>query len=254
MIPEEAFLAIDQAGKLLRTARYAVAFTGAGISTPSGIPDFRSAGSGEWARSDPMEVASLTAFRRRPEKFFAWLHPLAEKIWHARPNPAHYALAALEQRGLLKAVITQNIDGLHQAAGSRVVHELHGNLTSLSCPTCGRQVESGQYLQSFLQDRQMPRCPQCGHLLKPDIVLFEEMLPPAAWEAASQACKSADLVLVAGSSLNVSPANILPYEAISRGARLIIVNYTPTYLDEQADVLLPLDVARALPEIVAQLD
>jgi len=126
MNPPDRRQALAMAARMLRESRHAVALTGAGISTPSGIPDFRSAASGLWTQNDPMQVASLTTFRRRPEAFFNWLRPLAEKMWAAQPNPAHTALAQLEQAGLLKAVITQNIDALHQRAGSQTVIELHG--------------------------------------------------------------------------------------------------------------------------------
>jgi NAD-dependent deacetylase len=132
---------IHHAAKLIRNARHAVVLTGAGMSTPSGIPDFRSAGSGLWTQENPMLVASLTAFRSRPDKFFNWLRSLAEPIWNAQPNAAHHALAEIEQAGYLQAVITQNIDGLHQKAGSTNVIELHGSLNKLTCPHCaGRSI------------------------------------------------------------------------------------------------------------------
>jgi NAD-dependent deacetylase len=242
---------IRKAGSLLKSARHAVVLTGAGISTPSGIPDFRSQGSGLWNKDNPLEVASLSAFRRQPERFFAWLRPLAAQIVKADPNPAHLALADLERAGLLKAVITQNIDGLHQAAGSQAVLELHGSTRSLTCLSCHKSYLLGLFLEEFVLQGKLPYCRSCGKLLKPDIVLFEEMLPASVWQQAEAHCRRADLVLVVGSSLEVSPAGGLPWLAFQHGAQLIILNYTPTYLDAHASVVLHADAAEILPQIAA---
>jgi NAD-dependent deacetylase len=242
---------IQKAGSLMKSARHAVVLTGAGISTPSGIPDFRSHGSGLWNKDNPMEVASLTAFRRRPERFFAWLRPLAAQISKALPNPAHQALADLEKVGLIKAVITQNIDGLHQAAGSQAVLELHGSAQGLTCLSCHRAYPIGQFLEELVDQGKMPYCPNCGKLLKPDIVLFEEMLPASVWQQAEVHCLQADLMLVVGSSLEVSPANGLPWAAFESGAKLIILNFTPTYLDVHASVVMHADAAEILPRLAA---
>jgi NAD-dependent deacetylase len=253
MIEQDLTPQIHHAVQLLRTARHAVVITGAGMSTPSGIPDFRTAGSGLWTQDNPMLVASLTAFRHHPEKFFNWLRSLTSTTWNAQPNPAHDALAALERDGFVKAVITQNIDGLHQKAGSKEVIELHGTLNSLTCPRCHQQYPAGEFMDAFIQDAHLPYCPNCRSLLKPDIILFEEALPMEAWNKAQDHCEQADLVLVAGSSLEVSPANQLPLYALQHQARLIINTFSTTYLDEAAHVLLPGDVAKILPQIVAQL-
>lgn len=244
---------IELAASLIRRAAHAVVITGAGMSTPSGIPDFRSAASGLWTHDNPMMVASMTAFRRRPEAFFNWLRGLAGPIHNARPNPAHEALAQMETRGHLKAVITQNIDGLHQRAGSREVIELHGSLTTLTCLSCGAREDAAPYIQPFIEQGAYPRCPRCEALLKPDIILFEEALPVRAWQSAQAHCETADLVLVAGSSLEVSPANQLPLYALQHDARLIINTMSPTYLDQAAHLLLPGDVATILPRIAALL-
>jgi NAD-dependent deacetylase len=244
---------VHEASELIQSARHAVVITGAGMSTPSGIPDFRSAGSGLWTQDNPMLVASLTAFRRRPEQFYNWLRSLAKPIWEARPNPAHRALADMEQAGYIQAVITQNIDGLHQMAGSQVVLELHGSMNTLTCHRCKMQYPSGDIIEAFIQDGDMPYCPTCKSLLKPDIILFEEALPFDAWDAAQMHCEQADLVLVAGSSLEVSPANQLPLYALQNDARLIINTLSPTYLDEAAHILIPGDVATILPQIAAKL-
>jgi NAD-dependent deacetylase len=243
---------IQKAADLLGKAGQAVAFTGAGISTPSGIPDFRSAGSGQWAKNDPMQVASLTAFRHRPQVFFDWLRPLARTSWEARPNPAHLGLAALEQKGILKAVITQNIDGLHQAAGSHRVLEVHGSMRTGACSRCGKRYPLVQFRAEFL-DGGMPHCPACQGLVKPDIVLFEESLPVDVWDEAHELCQAADVILVVGSSLEVVPAAGLPLTAVQHGAALIINNRTPTFLDPRAEVLLPSDVAETIPQIVNAL-
>ncbi len=159
-------------------ARAGVALTGAGISTPSGIPDFRSAGSGLWEHFDPMDVASIAAFRYRPEQFFDWVRPLAEKIMQAEPNPAHLALAALERAGHLTGIVTQNIDDLHRKAGSQKVLEIHGHLReNRPVLQCFRRYPSRRLLQRFTETGEIPRCPACGGVLKPDVVLYGEQLP-----------------------------------------------------------------------------
>jgi NAD-dependent deacetylase len=242
--------AIARAGALLREARSAVALTGAGISTPSGIPDFRSPGSGLWEERDPFEFASLSAFRYHPEKFFNWVRPLAALIHSATPNAAHRALAALEAAGRLQAVITQNIDGLHRLAGNQRVFEIHGSLASATCRECHRTVPGRLPLERFIHDGVIPVCEACGGILKPDVILMEEQLPAVVFHRAREAARQADLMLVAGSSLEVLPAAGLPIEVTRAGGRLIIVNLGPTYLDERADVHITGDVAEVLPQIV----
>ena len=248
----QTMTAIDLAAGLVREARRAVVLTGAGISTPSGIPDFRSAGTGLWSRTEPLEAASLLTFRTAPEIFFNWFRPLAGQIFHALPNAAHHALAALEGAGRLQAVITQNIDGLHQKAGSRRVVETHGTLRTLSCTQCYRQVDSEPYLEPFVQAGRVPRCPSCGAVLKPDVILFGEQLPHRAWSEAQRLACECDLMLVAGSSLEVLPVASLPMQALDRAAHLIIVNNSPTYLNVRADLIFEEDVADILPVIVEQ--
>ena len=240
---------IHEAATYFRHARRAIALTGAGISTPSGIPDFRSAGSGLWEQYDPMEVASWMAFRAHPERFFEWVRPLLRHILAAQPNPAHQALARLEKAGRLQGVITQNIDGLHQKAGSQRVWEVHGTLETLSCTQCFRTYPSSDFLPAFLEGGTIPRCPACGAILKPDVVLFGEQLPWKVWQEAEQAARSCDLMLVAGSSLEVTPVANLPLIAAQSGAALVIVNHTPTYIDTRADVVIRGDVAHVLPRI-----
>ncbi len=240
---------IYYAAELLSKARHAVVLTGAGLSTPSGIPDFRSEGSGLWSRDEPLEVASMTTFRTRPTQFFQWFQPLASQIFNALPNPAHYAIAHLEQKGRIQAVITQNIDMLHQKAGSRRVIEMHGTLRTLSCTQCYRQQGYENYLPAFIQNGQIPHCPHCGAILKPDVILFGEQLPQKSWFEAQRETRACDLMIVAGSSLEVLPVAGLPMQAIDRGAHLIIINNNMTYLNVRADVVLREDVAAVLPAI-----
>ena len=240
---------IESARSILRAARRLVAFSGAGISTPSGIPDFRSKGSGLWERDDPLQTASLTTFRTNPTRFWNWKRPLMLQAWNAQPNPAHRALARMEADGLLKTVITQNIDGLHQRAGSRHVLELHGSIETMTCPLCRRHFKSIDF-KPVLEEGGIPLCPAGHAVLKPDVVLFEETLPPAVWRQAEEEAGLADVVLVAGSSLSVYPAAYLPEAAAARGSRLIIANFTPTHLDGLAAVLLPGDVAEILPALL----
>jgi NAD-dependent deacetylase len=233
---------------LLREADYAIALTGAGHSTPSGIPDFRSPESGLWTLVDPLEVASLFAFRLRPQHFYDWIRPLARLMVEAGPNPAHFALARLEAAGLIKAVITQNIDGLHQKAGSQRVHEVHGHMREATCIRCYQAVPADNLIRAFLEDGQVPRC-TCGGVMKPNVILFGEQLPLSVLTAARQDTLACDLMLVIGSSLTVEPVSDLPLMASGHGARLVIINYQPTHLDERADVLIQGDLAEVMPRI-----
>ncbi len=240
---------IQEAAQLIRDANHCMAMTGAGISTPSGIPDFRSPDSGVWKQVDPLTVASIHAFRQNPQNFYDWIHPLSKLLITAEPNPAHSALVTLESKGKLKGIITQNIDDLHGKAGSKTVYELHGHLRKLTCIQC-YQVQSGAgVLEKFVKDRQIPKCNNCGAVLKPNVILFGEQLPMQEFVAAQVALEDADLLLVAGSSLEVAPASDLPPAAIDNGAKLIIVNSRPTYLDSKADIVIHGDVADILPRI-----
>lgn len=244
---------ILRAAALIRSLRGGVVLTGAGISTPSGIPDFRSANHGLWTRYDPMEVASLSAFRYHPEKFFTWLRPLAQQMFQASPNPAHLALARLESAGYLDLVITQNIDGLHQKAGSTRVVEIHGSFQTLTCIGCFQRYQAADFLEAYLEHGIIPRCKKCQQVLKPDVILFEEQLPVSAWQTAQKAARSCRYMLVAGSSLEVTPAANLPFEAVEHSARLILVNQTETYIDQRADVLISGDVAVILPRLADEV-
>jgi NAD-dependent deacetylase len=245
--------ALTRAADLFRDSAHAVALTGAGISTPSGIPDFRSAGSGLWERHDPMQFASLISFRHRPESFFDWFRDLALQLWNAEPNPAHEALARLEQQGFLKAVITQNIDGLHHKAGSDVVLEMHGNVRNCTCVACYRNFRTADHFVEYVQEGAYPVCADCGSFLKPDVILYGEQLPQEIYRDAKQLVDKSDLVLIGGSSLEVAPVSSLPLLAANHGARLIIVNREPTYMDERAEVLVQAEIAEALPAIADKI-
>ncbi len=167
---------IQHAATIITQAKNIVALTGAGISTPSGIPDFRSPTSGLWDKVDPMTAASIYAFRQNPKHFYDWIHPLAGLMFDAEPNPAHIALATLEKQGRLKAVITQNIDNLHQKAGSQTVYELHGHMRDVTCQTCQQVLPSTEIMKQFIKDGQVPKH-NCGGVLKPNVILFGEQLP-----------------------------------------------------------------------------
>lgn len=243
-------MSIRKAAELIRKSNSIAILSGAGISTPSGIPDFRSNKNGLWNKVDPMEVASLTAFRLRPEKFFNFIKPLLVDILHAKPNSAHYALAQLEEAGYKQTIITQNIDGLHQKAGSKTVHEIHGTFSTLTCGTCFKRYDSTQFTDMILAQSEIPTCPDDGNILKPDAILFGEQLPFRVWQDAEKASRTCDLMIVLGSSLEVIPVAGLPVTALNNGAKLIVINNSPTYIDERADVILNQDLAIALPKIV----
>lgn len=238
------------AAKLIQESHHAIVFTGAGISTPSGIPDFRSTGTGLWQKSDPMLFASLTAFRYHPDRFFRWLKPLLQASKQAVPNPAHLAISRLEQLGRVKSVITQNIDNLHQKAGSGYVIELHGSMEQFHCPSCQKPASDPAGIIEEIISGQIPYCTHCGTIMKPDITLYEEPLPMKAWQQASDEVSRADLMFVIGSSLEVIPASSLPYDTYRNGGRIIILNYSPTFMDKHADVVIREDAAEVLPGIV----
>lgn len=245
---------IALAAELLANAQHSIVLSGAGISTPSGIPDFRSRDNGLWERYNPLEVASLTAFRVNPKKFYDWFRPLTKLIVNAAPNQAHQAIAKLEALGIIKAIITQNIDYLHQKAGSKNVLEAHGTLNTMTCVSCYKKYSSSQFLDEYLENGKIPHCEKCHHILKPDAILFEEQLPKKIWQSIEKEVHKSDLMLVVGSSLEVVPVANLPYQIISKGGKLIIINNQPTYLDSRADVVLHQDVTDALPVIMDRLN
>jgi NAD-dependent deacetylase len=251
--PEQARLA-----ELVRGARSVVALTGAGISVPSGIPDFRTPRTGLWERVDPMELAHIDAFRDDPVRFWSFYGERFATLGAKRPNGAHRALVALEQRGLLDAVITQNIDMLHRRAGTRELVEVHGSIASCSCPRCGdsgRGVELEQVRARLAADPEgVPRCNGCGGPLKPDVVLFGELLPGRALERARELCERAELLLCVGSSLEVHPVAGLPLLTREAGGAVAILTQGPTPLDWLADVRLRDDVVDELAALLVALD
>ena len=212
---EEAIL---KAAKVIKESRNMIALTGAGISVESGIPDFRSAG-GLWEKYDPAIYASIDTFRSQPERCWDMIFDMLELTGTAQPNPAHRAMAELEEMGHLKAVITQNIDNLHQKGGSKNVIEYHGNSTHLVCLKCHSRYEMAEFDTSR---REPPLCKKCGAVLKPSIVFFGEMIPQAALVDSSALAHAADVVLVAGTSAVVYPAAAIPYEAKQHGGAVVI--------------------------------
>lgn len=244
---------LQRAARLLSRSRCTVALTGAGISTPSGVPDFRSPGTGAWTRVDPMEVASIGNFRANPRVFYEWVKPMARAMFAAQPNPAHIALAQLESQDRLAAVITQNIDMLHTRAGSKNVFEVHGHLGEVICLRCGQALPAAEWMQGWLERDELPLCPDCGQALKPRVTFFGEQLPEPAFTQARLAARRCEAMIVVGSSLEVIPAADLPSLAVGRGAELIIVNREPTHMDDRAAVVIRSDVAEALPVLVEEV-
>lgn len=237
---------LEALAKALARSDCNVALTGAGISTPSGIPDFRGPG-GLWSRVDP-DKFDISYFRRHPDEVWGLFVEHFIPLLDAKPNPAHVALAQLEEMGRLCAVITQNIDGLHQAAGSRNVVELHGNMRYARCPLCGEYYDMRAVASRF--NGRAPRCPRCGSVLKPDVVFFGEELPADAFRLALEYAENARVFIVVGSSLYVAPANQLPLVAKRNGALLAIINMGPTEYDHEADLLIRARVEEALPRLV----
>ncbi len=229
---------IEQAVALIRQSNRIVAFSGAGISTEAGIPDFRSEG-GLWEDEELMKLMSSTGFRRDPAAFYRAALRMLPDIHKAEPTEAHKLVAHLEAQGKLTAVVTQNIDGLHQAAGSQVVHEIHGNFRTGHCTGCRAAYRmAGFYDQIGRGEIELPVCAKCQSPIKPDVVLFGDLLPFDVWDRAVEAARRCDLMLALGSSLVVYPAAELPKTAIMRGAKLIIVNREATDYDAMASVVV----------------
>jgi NAD-dependent deacetylase len=245
-----------QAGRLaelISDADTVVALTGAGISVPSGIPDFRTPGTGLWENVDPMEVAHIDVFRRDPERFWHFYGDRFQTLEDKRPNGAHLALARLEAAGLLAAVITQNIDRLHARAGTRALVEVHGTIDHSSCLVCGSRFPLAEVRSRQRADAAgVPRC-ECGQPLKPDVVLFGEYLPEEALRRAQALAASADLLLCIGSSLEVYPVGQLPAVTLAGGGQLAIVTQGRTPFDGRATVRATGDVVDELALTVERL-
>jgi NAD-dependent deacetylase len=243
----------ERLARLLRDAERAVVLTGAGVSVPSGIPDFRSPRTGLWEKVDPMEVAHIDAWRRDPDRFWSFYGDRFASLVDKRPNEAHLALAELERRGLIKAVITQNIDRLHRVAGTQRLIEVHGSIEWSVCLDCGGKVKLDRVIEQLRAHDGAPECACCFTPLKPDVVLFGELLPERALSEAQALALDADLMVCVGSSLEVYPVAGLP--AITRGAggRLALVTQGPTPYDAEAEVKLDGDVVDELRAVLAAL-
>jgi NAD-dependent deacetylase len=253
--PARGAFAGEEAHKLagmIRESSSTVVLTGAGISVPSGIPDFRTPGTGMWEDVDPMEVAHIDAFHRDTARFWRYYRPRFNELGSKEPNGAHLVLARLEEQGLITAVITQNIDRLHRAAGSQRVIEVHGSIETSSCTACSESVGIDE-VDALFSDEEIAICRGCGGKVKPDVVLFGEFLPERAMAEATALCEDADLILCVGSSLEVYPVAGLPSVALNRGARLAIVTKGPTPYDRDAAVRLDGDVVDDLSAVLAAL-
>ena len=237
---------IVHAADLIRKADKTIALTGAGVSTESGIPDFRSKG-GLWSRFDPMEYGTLRAFRRDPVKVWKMLSELLFVI-DAKPNKGHEALAWLEKNSFLQGIVTQNIDGLHQKAGSKAVVEFHGAMDTFSCLSCGSVLNLDQVLEIKLP----PRC-SCGEILKPDVVFFDELIPPEALCQTENLISNTDVLIVAGTSCQVVPASSIPYLVKQSGGDVVEINLEPA-LGAVADITLQGKFTKCMAGLVAALE
>ncbi len=252
--PSQTGTGVVRLAELIREAGSVVALTGAGISVPSGIPDFRSPGTGLWERVDPMEVAHIDAFRSDPVRFWSFYGQRFATLGAKRPNAAHEALAALERAGRLDAVITQNVDMLHRRAGTSELIEVHGSIASCSCLSCPGHVPVEETRERIaLAPDGVPRCASCAEPLKPDVVLFGELLDPRTLEQARQLCEGAEVLICIGSSLEVHPVAGLPLLTEAAGGAVAILTQGPTPLDSLAAVRLSGDVVEELEALRAEL-
>ena len=244
-------MSVERLADLFRERGPAVVLTGAGISTESGIPDFRSP-SGLWAQFDPMDYGSIESFRENPLRVWEFYAPRFSMLAAAAPNPGHVALAELERLGHVRAVVTQNIDLLHERAGSREVIEVHGSIRTATCPDCSRSYPLTEVL-ALLDGSSAPSCADCGAVIKPDVVFFGELLPEAAMERAYELARSATLMLVVGSALEVYPVAGLPLDTLRSGGALAIVNRGPTAMDAKATLKLDGSAGEILPRVASVL-
>ncbi|MFO7596137.1 MAG: NAD-dependent deacylase [Desulfocurvibacter africanus] len=243
--------AIDAAAEIWSRAVFPVALTGAGISVASGIPDFRSPG-GLWSRFDPMEVATDKALRRNPLGVWQFLLEAVQVFVRAVPNPAHEALADLERAGCLQAIITQNIDSLHQRAGSRRVVEFHGHCRSFYCNSCRAAGDVGRVAKLTRAD--IPwTCDHCGGVIRPEVVFFGEAIPEQAMQEAEGLVARADLAIIVGTSGEVAPFSVFPYRIKAMGGRVIEINLGPTAYGRLPDVRIDAPAERVLPELARRI-
>lgn len=245
----------DELSLALRQAKTITVLTGAGISAESGIPTFRDSQTGLWEKYDPHELATLAAFRRNPGLVMSWYRWRRELVRKAQPNPAHIALAKMEQQAPNFSLITQNVDGLHARAGSRNIIELHGSLDRLRCSGIRQTGEKQKARACGYTTEEWPEgetilCPHCGSLLRPDVVWFGEVLPASALKAALDASRNCDAFLSIGTSGVVEPAASLPYEALRAGALMIEINPNPTPLSVHSRYLFQKPAGEVLPQII----
>ncbi len=240
-----------KAADLIKNSKNLIALTGAGHSVESGIPDFRGK-DGLWSRYDPMVYAHIEMFRRHPEKSWEMLAEMQELTGNAKPNAAHYALAKLEELGYLKAIITQNVDNLHQEAGNKKVIEFHGNDKHLECLDCGRIYDAGEFR---ISKKAMPVCKDCQSILKPTVVFFGEAIPHAALMESMMLAQKADVVMVVGTSAQVYPAASIPYNAKEHGASVIEMNLEETTLSRSiTDIFIQGLLGTTLPELLRHVE
>jgi NAD-dependent deacetylase len=244
-------MGVAELAALIANRRPCVVLTGAGVSTESGVPDFRSP-TGVWAQFDPLEYGSIQAFQGNPAKVWSFYAPRLSMLTEAEPNDAHRALADLEQRGYVQTVVTQNIDLLHERAGSSEVIEVHGSIRSSRCPGCGATYALAEVM-ALLETGDVPACTRCGAIVKPDVVFFGEVLPQAAIERAFEVAREAKLMLVVGSTLEVQPVASLPLETLGAGGALAIVNRGPTALDDLAMLKIDGSAGEALTAVAQTL-
>jgi NAD-dependent deacetylase len=248
---DSAIKKIHSVAQLIVDSSYAIVLTGAGISTESGIPDFRGK-SGIWKEFNPLIYGSIGSVKNDPRFFWKLAKRIAPTLLNAKPNLGHYALAELEKMGCIKCIITQNIDGLHQQAGSRKIYEVHGSiLNEFICMSCGTAFPSKEIIPQVIKG--IPKCEGCGGFLKPDVVFFGEELPEDQITRSLEVCNKADLILVAGSALEVYPVNQIPQLVVSNGGKLVIINDEPTWLDDITKFVFHEKTGKILPKIIEEV-
>ena len=249
---------IEQVAEILLQHPFCVALTGAGLSTQSGLPDFRSPGKGLWVKIEKMphgtsEVMTLQGFKEKPEAFYSHFRSFLEMILSAKPNQAHIALAELETGGYIQAIITMNGDRLHQKAGSQRVIEVHGSIDRAVCINCYRSDDGGHHWQRYIENGKIPQCRHCGGVMKPDVILTGEQLPVQMVLKAKKLLHECDVIMAIGTSFSGGPVMNWIEKACEQGKKMMIFNLNPTILDPIAKIVIRADVADVLPAIVEKL-
>ncbi|PWW01112.1 NAD-dependent deacetylase [Paenibacillus cellulosilyticus] len=240
---------MSELAKLIEVSQSTVIFSGAGMSTESGLMDFRSADRGMWNNRNPIELADIEAIGTNRDEFIRFYKWRVQEMNNHQPNEGHHMLADWERRGLINGIITQNVENYHDLAGTRRIAKLHGDLGTMRCMNCNEQYSS----QIYLPSHETTSCSSCGGFIRPNVVLFGEMLSQTSLQFAAQLMREADLFIVLGSSLSVSPANQFPMQAKANGAKLVIVNYEPTATDRYADLVIHESIGATLREADAAL-